>query len=176
MTLPLWHEEPISKSHHRKAFDCGDAELNTFLTKYARQAHERGSAKAFCAIDSANPGAILGFYSITPAQLEYGRVPDELRKGLPRHAVGGFRLARLATERRVQGQGLGGQLLSAAARRAILAAEAVGGVVLVIDAKNDRAAAWYASYGCVRLDDAPLTLIMSLMTFAADLNARNNLG
>jgi len=175
MTISAWHEEPISKSHDRKGFDCGDAELNEFLVKYARQSHESGSAKTFCAIDDTKPGKILGFYSIAPAQLDYGRVPDGLRKGLPRHDVGGFRLARLATDNSVQGQGLGGQLLGAAARRAILAAASVGGLILVIDAKNDRAADWYASYGGVRLDDAPRTLVMSLATFAADLKARGNL-
>jgi len=25
MTPPAWHEEPISRSHDRKTFDCGDA-------------------------------------------------------------------------------------------------------------------------------------------------------
>ncbi len=175
MILPAWHEEPVSKSHDRKGFDCADAELNEFLVKYARQSHESGSAKTFCAMDDARPGKILGFYSITPTQLDYGRVPDGWRKGLPRHDVGGFRLARLATDRSVQGQGLGGQLLGAAARRVILAAASVGGLILVIDAKNDRAADWYASYGGVRLDDAPRTLVMSLSTFAADLKARGNL-
>jgi GNAT superfamily N-acetyltransferase len=175
MPFPAWHEEPISKAHDRKGFDCGDAQLNEFVLKYARQSHEIGSAKTFCAIDNAKPGKILGFYSIAPAQVDYARVPDGLRKGLSRHDVGGFRLARLATDRSVQGQGLGGQLLGAAARRAILAATAVGGLILVIDAKNDRAAAWYASYGGVRLNDAPRTLVMSLATFAAELKARGNL-
>jgi GNAT superfamily N-acetyltransferase len=175
MTFTAWHEEPISKSHDRKGFDCGDAELGEFLLKYARQSHESGSAKTFCAIDDAQPGKVLGFYSITPAQLDYARTPEGLRKGLPRHEVGGFRLARLATDRSVQGQGLGGQLLGAAARRAILAAASVGGLILLIDAKNERAADWYASYGGVRLDDAPRTLVMSLATFAADLKAKGHL-
>ncbi|MDR2239706.1 MAG: GNAT family N-acetyltransferase [Zoogloeaceae bacterium] len=175
MTLPAWHEEPVSRSHDRKGFDCGDAELNGFLAKYARQAHESGSAKTFCAIDDARPGKILGFYSIAPAHLDYGRMPGGLRKSLPRHDVGGFRLARLATDHGVHGQGLGGQLLGAAARRAILAAATAGGLILIIDAKNDRAANWYASYGGVRLNDTPRTLVMPLSTFAPDLKARGNL-
>lgn len=175
MTLPAWHEEPIGKTQDRKGFDCGDEALNEFLAKYARQAHETGSSKTFCAMDDANPGRILGFYSIAPAELDFSRIPDTLRKGLPRHGVGGFRLARLAIARSVQGNGLGGQLLGAAARRALLAAAAVGGVILVIDAKSDRAADWYAAYGGVRLADAPRTLVMPLATFAVDLKARGNL-
>ena len=49
MTIPPWHEEPIAKWHNRKAFDCGDAALNEFLRRYARQAHDHGGAKTFLA-------------------------------------------------------------------------------------------------------------------------------
>jgi hypothetical protein len=47
--------------------------------------------------------------------------------------------------------------------------------VLIIDAKNDRAARWYASYGAVPLIGKPLTLVMSLASFAADLKAAGQL-
>jgi hypothetical protein len=53
-----------------------------------------------------------------------------------------------------------------AARRCLRAAE-VGGVVLIVNAKNDRAARWYASYDALLLSSRPLTLVMSLATFAA---------
>jgi GNAT superfamily N-acetyltransferase len=89
--------------------------------------------------------------------------------------VPGFRLARIASEVRWRGQGLGGQLLAAAARRCLRAAAEVGGVVLIIDAKNDRAARWYKSYGAVPLHSKRLTLVMSLATFAAGLNAAGQL-
>ncbi len=70
---------------------------------------------------------------------------------------------------RLQGQGIGGQLLLAAGRRCLLAAAEVGGVVLVIDAKNERVAGWYASYGAVPLLDAPLSLLLPLATIEAAL-------
>jgi hypothetical protein len=37
-------------------------------------------------------------------------------------------------------------------------------MAVFIDAKNDRVARWYASYGAVRLLDAPLTLLLPLAT------------
>jgi GNAT superfamily N-acetyltransferase len=98
-----------------------------------------------------------------------------LPKGLAKHDVPGFRLARIATDLRVQGQGLGGQLLAAVARRCLRAAAEVDGVILIIDAKGECAAGWYAGYGAVPLKDKPLTLVMSLATFAADLKARGHL-
>jgi GNAT superfamily N-acetyltransferase len=168
-----WHEEPISKKHDREAFDCGDEALNEFLRRYARKSHERGGAKTFLAIndsgDHTDNKTILGFYSLSPASVDYARTPEILRRGLARHDVPGFRLARLAVDRRFQGKGIGGQLLLAAGRRCLLAAEEVGGVVLVIDAKNERVATWYASYGAVPLLDAPLTLLLPLATIEAAL-------
>jgi GNAT superfamily N-acetyltransferase len=74
-------------------------------------------------------------------------------------------------DRKAQGHGLGGQLLLAAGRRCLLAAAEVGGVALVIDAKNERAATWYAGYGAVPLLDAPLTLLLPLATIQAALKA-----
>ena len=175
MSLPSWHEEPISKKHDRKSFDCGDPHMNDFLQRYARQSHESGAAKTFLAIDNSDNKTILGFYSLAPGALAYADTPETVRRGLARHDVPGFRLARIATDLRCRSLGLGGQLLATAARRCLRAAIEVGGVVLIIDAKNDRAVRWYISYGAVPLNNRPLTLVMPLATFAADLRATGQL-
>jgi len=169
MTLGAWHEEPISKTHDREAFDCGEVTLNGFLRRHARKAHDLGGAKTFLAIDDADNKTILGFYSLSPAAVQYARTPEILKRGLARHDVPGFRLAHLAVHRELQGQGLGGQLLLAAGKRCLLAASEVGGVVMVIDAKNERGAGWYAGYGAVPLMDAPLSLLLPLPTIEAAL-------
>ena len=171
MSVTAWHEEPIGKHHDRDAFDCGEEALNEFLRRYARKSHELGGAKTFLAIDDTDNKVILGFYSLSPASVAYARTPDLVKRGLARHDVPAFRLARLAVHRRAQGQGLGGQLLLAAGRRCLLASAEVGGVALLIDAKNERAAQWYAAYGAVPLLDAPLSLLLPLKTIEAALQA-----
>jgi GNAT superfamily N-acetyltransferase len=171
MTVTTWHEEPISKRHNREAFDCGEAALNDFLRRYARKNHELGGAKIFLAIDDADNESILGFYSLSPASIEYARTPEIARRGLARYDVPAFRLARLAVDRGGQGQGLGGQLLLAAGRRCLLVSAEVGGVALLIDAKNERVAAWYARYGAVPMRDAPVSLVLPLRTIEAALRA-----
>ena len=98
MSLSAWHEEPISKEHDRKFFDCGDPSMNEFLQRYARQSHESGAAKTFLAIDNADGKTILGFYSLAPGALAYADTPELVRRGLARHDVPGFRLARIATD------------------------------------------------------------------------------
>jgi predicted GNAT family N-acyltransferase len=78
------------------------------------------------------------------------------------HDVGGFRLARLAVSKFLHGQGVGGQLLASAARRCMRTSQEVGGTALMIDAKDERVAQWYASYGAIRLNDEPLSLVLRM--------------
>ena len=174
MIAVVWKEAPISKGHDRTAFDCGDADMNLYLQKFARQNHESGGAKCFVAAPEDAPTRILGFYTLSPASLDYSRTPALARKGLGRYDVPVFRLGRLAVDNSVQGRGLGGALLLRAADRCIRVAQDVGGVALLIDAKNDRAANWYQSYGALRLDDAPLSLVLPL-SIAANALSRGSL-
>ena len=171
MTLPGWHEEPISKSHDRASFDCGDGQMNDFLRRFARQSHEQNASKTFCAVDATTPNRILGFCTIAPSAVAHEQVPTSMTRDLARHDVSGFKLARLATDLTMAGQGLGGQLLVSAALRCLRVAAEGGGLLLVIDAKSERAATWYRGYGAEPLA-APLRLVMPLATFAADLKAR----
>jgi GNAT superfamily N-acetyltransferase len=141
------------------------------LRRHARKSHDLGGAKTFVAIDDADSKTILGFYSLSPASVEYARTPGIVKRGLARYDVPGFRLARLGVDRKLQGQGLGRQLLLAAGRRCLLAAAEVGGVALLIDAKNEGVAGWHARYGAVPLEDARLALMLPLATIDAALKA-----
>src|SRR2546428_6571947 len=139
-----WHEEPIRRKHDREAFDCGEEALNEFLRRYARKSHELGGAKTFLAIDDADNKTILGFYSLSPASVDYARTPGIIRRGLARHDVPGFRLARLAVDRKLQGKGIGGQLLLAAGKRCLFAAAEGGGGVLSSAPRSKGEAGWEA--------------------------------
>lgn len=161
-----WREEPIGRHHDRKRFDCGAADLDEYLARYARQNHESGGAKTFVAVSLVEPGHVLGFYSISPGSIEFARVPANLTRKLGRYEVPVFRLGRLAVDRSVQGQGLGGDLLLAAGERALAVAAEVGGVALAIDAKDENAARWYERFGAQPLLDDPLKLILPLSVIA----------
>lgn len=166
MTALAWKEVPIAKQHDRSSFDCGDADLNTYLQRYARQNHESGGAKCFVAVAANAPARVLGFYTLSPASIEYARKPALVKKGLGRYDVPVFRLGRLAVDRTVQGRGLGTALLLRAGQRCIRVADEVGGVALLIDAKNSSAARWYAENGALALADAPLSLVLPLSVVA----------
>jgi len=160
MTALAWEEAPLARSHDRAAFDCGDDDLNTYLKRYARQNHESGGAKCFVAVPREIPSRILGFYTLSPASIEFCRAPSVVTRGLGRYEVPVYRLGRLAVDRDVQGRGLGGGLLWRAVERCLAVARDAGGVALLIDAKDDRAAVWYEGHGAVRLLDAPRSLVL----------------
>lgn len=164
----IWFEEPIAKHHDRASFDCGDVDLNRYLQRHARQNHQSGGAKTFIATPDGKQ--VLGYYCLSPASIAYERSPELIRRSLARYEIPAFRLGPLAVDRSVQGQGLGGQLLLSAGRRCIRAAVEVGGVALLIDAKNEAVAGWYERFGALRLIDAPLTLLLSLTAIADALN------
>ena len=166
MTAIAWVQSPLGKLHVRNAFACGDESLNVYLQRYARQNHESGGAKCFVATPRDDPAHVLGYYTLSPASIEFARAPAAAARGLGRYDVPVFRLGRLAIERSMQGRGLGGSLLMRAAERCMAAAHEVGGVALLIDAKDERAAQWYAGYDAVRLVDAPLSLVLPIATMA----------
>lgn len=167
-----WREEPLGRDHDRKTFDCASPELNDYLRRHARQNHEGGGSKTFVAVPVATPETILGYYSISPASIAFAKVPVTLTKGLGRYEVAVFRLARLAVALSVQGQGLGGDLLLAAGARALAVAAQVGGVALVIDAKDEKAARWYERFGAMPLlDSSPLSLILPFKAIVSALEA-----
>ena len=166
---PEWREEALTRHHNRAGFDCGVAALNEYLRRYARQNHESGGAKTFVAVPPKTPTTVLGYYTISPGAIAFTKAPARLTRTLGRYEVPVFRLARLAVSLAAQGQGLGGDLLLAAGTRALAVAQAVGGVALAIDAKDERAAAWYERFGALRLLDDPLKLVLALETIATVL-------
>jgi GNAT superfamily N-acetyltransferase len=166
-----WREAAVGKGQDRAAFDCSEPALNDYLRNHARQNHDRGVSKTFVALAPGDAKTVLGYYSLSPASVDFKSLPEAARRGAGRYDVSGFRLGRLAVALSEQGKGLGGQLLLSAARRCISASAEVGGTFLFIDAKSPRAAAWYAGYGAVPLIDTPLSLVLPLATAEAALRA-----
>jgi predicted N-acetyltransferase YhbS len=122
------------------------------------------------AVGPEAPTVVLGYYSISPGAIAFMKTPTTITKKLGRYDVPVFRLGRLAVSVSVQGRGLGGDLLLSAGERALAVAQEVGGVALAIDAKDERAAAWYERFGAWRLLDDPLKLVLPLETIRATLH------
>ena len=75
-------------------------------------------------------------------------------------------LARLAVDKEFQGQKLGSILLVDALRRIYRAAQEVGIRAIEVDAKNERARAFYERYGFVPLLDDERHLYLTIKTLS----------
>jgi hypothetical protein len=59
MSVPAWHEEPISKKHDRKSFDCGDPAMNEFFERYALKAMNLVPRRPFSQLTTQTTRAFL---------------------------------------------------------------------------------------------------------------------
>ena len=71
-------------------------------------------------------------------------------------------MGRLGVDRRHQGQGIGSRLLGLAIRRCQAIRKEIGVAVLVVDAKDASAAAFYQHHGFTAVQRDPLTLYLHL--------------
>ena len=148
--------------HDRASFVCGVPELDDYLHRLADQHRRKGISTVHVLVDSAAPQLILGYYTLSAAQLDVQQLSEATRKKLPRYPVPCFRMGRLACRADRQGQGLGKLLMGCAVERCLLARQEVAAFALIVDAKDAGAKAFYEHYGFVSCTDMPLTLYLPL--------------
>lgn len=123
-------------------FDCGQTELNNWLTDFALLSQRSGMSTVFV---SAPDGRVAGYYAIAAAGVSPASAPERVTKGVPRHPVPMILLARLAVDVRAQGSGLGRALVADAMRRVAAVADQVGVRALLVHAKDQAAREFYLS-------------------------------
>jgi GNAT superfamily N-acetyltransferase len=148
--------------HDRQGFDCGVPALDDYIHRFAEQHRRRGISSVFVLTDSAQPERILGYYTLSAAEVDGQRLSEAERKKLPRYPVPCFRMGRLACRSDQQGRGLGKLLLGCAIDRCLKARQQVAAYALIVDAKNDAAKSFYLHFGFKALMDAKLTLYLPL--------------
>jgi GNAT superfamily N-acetyltransferase len=159
-----WRIEPLRRDHDRAGFGCGEAALDDYLARFARQNHESGVSRTFVAVRAAEPTVILGYYSLAAGSILRADLPaQEVRRlRFPNFPLPIARLARFAVDSSQQRKGIGGGLLYDAMLRCLHVAEDLGIAALVIDAKDEKAKAFYTRYEFEALPDQPLILWLPL--------------
>ncbi|MDK2796875.1 MAG: hypothetical protein PWQ19_425 [Tepidiphilus sp.] len=164
---------PLDAAHDRASFDCGSEPLNRYLREHATQDMRRRVAACFVAL--AEGPRIAGYYTLAAASLLLADLPPSIGKKLPRYpSVPAVRLGRLAVDRAFKGQGLGSALLADALARA--ARSEIAAFALMVDAKDEAAAAFYRHHGFIALPDSPLTLFLPLATVIGQSKEGEQLG
>lgn len=164
MTAP-YDIASLGERHDRGVFACGNDALDRYLKTQAGQDQRRRVSACFVATPT---GAlrIVGYYTLAAATISLGDLPEILVKKLPRYPlVPAARIGRLAVDATERGKGLGGALLADALARSLRSEVSV--YAAVVDAKDDRAAAFYRHHGFVAYGSQPRALFLPLATAKA---------
>lgn len=152
---------PLDAAHDRDVFRSDSEPLNRYLREHVTQDIRRRVAACFVAL--ADGQRIAGYYTLASASLLLTDLPAGTGKKLPRYpTVPAVRMGRLAVGQEFKGKGLGAALLADALDRA--ARSEIAAFALMVDAKDEAAAAFYRHHGFIALPDSPLTLFLPLAT------------
>jgi GNAT superfamily N-acetyltransferase len=150
--------EPLGK-RNRAAFSCRVAALDNWFHLRAGQDEKRNVARVFVAIDDQR--RIVGFYSLSSFTLAITDLAPEYAKHLPRYdLIPAALIGRLARDQRVRGEGVGGLLLADAVHRVIGASHLLAVFAIVVEATDEKAAAFYRDFGFAPFPSRPLRLFM----------------
>lgn len=134
----------------QRRFRSGNIELDRFFQRFAGQNQFR--VQLGVTHVAMEDGQILGFATVSAAQVKLSRLPEAERKGLPAYPVPVIRLSRMAVSETAQGQGVGAALLRHVNLLAVeLSTAKVGCVGVLVDAKPE-ARDFYARYGFIELE------------------------
>lgn len=149
----------LVKEHDRSGFNCGVASLDRYLKEQATQDMRRRFAVCYVAL--AKEARVIGYYTLSSADLSMNDLPVEMVKKLPRYPnVPAVLLGRLAVDQDFQKQGLGGILLADAIHRTKRSEVASYGIL--VDAKSESAKSFYQNHCFMPLPESPLKLFLPL--------------
>jgi ribosomal protein S18 acetylase RimI-like enzyme len=155
--------ERLANRHDRKAFNCGVAELDEYLRERAGQEMRRRVAAVFVMVPEDEPTRIAGYCSLSSASIALDELLDEIVKRLPRYpVVPAVLLGGLARDAGFPG--VGKLLLLDALARSLRHSDEVASAVVLVDAKNEQARAFYSRYGFTEVSGIPHRMFLPMKT------------
>lgn len=166
VSIPLGFSlKPLERSHPRRKFDCGQSEVNDWLHTKALQHQDKRLSASKVRLDQK--GGIAGYYTLATGQFDFGELPAELARKLPRRALPVAILAWLGVNATYQGQKFGDLLLAQALRDCYEAGQTFAFVAVILDCIDDRAKSFYKRWDFAELPGNPYRLFLSSQTLTA---------
>ena len=161
--------EPLAKAHGRSDFTCGNERIDTYFREIVSQDVKRKYATCFVARHLAT-NQVAGFYTLSSSNVPVNDVPEVLARKLPRYpTVPAVLIGWLGRHSDYAGQRLGEALLFDAIKTVAMAP--IGAHAIFADAIDDKAAAFYASFGFTPLINRPHTLYLTMATALKQLSS-----
>jgi len=161
---PRFEVLPFDATFDRAAFSCGVEPLDRYLKQQARQDMKRNVAAVFVLRPVDALRTIAGYYTTSMSVIYPASLPPEVAKRYPPYReLPAALVGRLAVDSRFHGQGIGRMLLLSALGRCLRLPVEIGGMAVIVDAKDDGARAFYEHYDFQRMADDPYRLYLPMM-------------
>jgi GNAT superfamily N-acetyltransferase len=135
--------EALNERHQTGRFDSSKPELDTWLQQHALTTEARRTGRTFV---WTSDGQVVAYYTIAAHLIVREDLPRTLGRGNPAQ-IPAVLLARLALDKTLHGQGLGGALLADALERIVIATQTVAARFVVVDAIDQGAHGFYVHHG-----------------------------
>jgi GNAT superfamily N-acetyltransferase len=130
----------LGPDHVLEGFDCGKPALNEWLLRRALANQGSGASRTWVSADDG--GRVVAYYASATASILREVVTKKAGRNQP-ETVPAVLLARLAVDRRHQGQGLAAALLKHFILKALEVSSIVGARVLLVHAEDEQARQFY---------------------------------
>ena len=156
--------EPLAEKHDRSRFLCGVDALDRYFRAQAGQDMRKRVAICFVLV-AHSESTPLGYYTLSSSVIALADLPPSLAKRLPRYPlIPATLMGRLAVATSDRGRRLGEFLLLDAFSRALRSE--IASFAFVVDAKDERAAAFYGRYRFLPLDQQGHRLFVPMAEIA----------
>lgn len=163
--------EPLDPARHdRAAFSCGIDQVDNFFRRTANKLTKAGNIRAFVMTGPENE--LIGFYATNAHAIDYTNLPERFARTRPAHgSIPAAYISMIGVDSRFQGQGYGGDLLVDCLKRLVVAADALGIAVVMLDVLDcggpdtvAKRVALYTGYGFEPLASNGLRLFLPIAT------------
>lgn len=148
-------------------FDCGNAELDTWLLNHALASQKADLARTYLVLHA---NRVAGYVTLTTGSIRARDAPKRYVRGMPRYPIPPILIARLAVDRQYQRQQFGSRLLAESLRLAVTASDTAAARLVVVDAIDDQAAAFYRRWGFIDVPENPRHLFRKISDIRRSLN------
>ena len=163
--------EPLDPARHdRAAFSCGIDQVDNFFRRTANKLTKAGNIRTFVMTGPENE--LIGFYATNAHAIDYTKLPERFARTRPAHgSIPAAYISMIGVDSRFQGQGYGGDLLVDCLKRLVMAADALGIAVVMLDVLDcgdpetvAKRVALYTGYGFEPLASNGLRLFLPIAT------------
>ena len=162
---PGFRLESLRRDHPRGSFQCGAPKVEQWLWSNALQQQEKHLSATSALIGP--DGEIAGYYTLASGRIDFGELPAEISRRLPRRMLPVAVLAWLGVSTEHQGQGLGRVLLAQALTDCFEASQTFAFVAVTVDCVDAESKSFFQHWQFEELPGRPMRLFLSAKRLAA---------